>query len=346
MDTKPSASEVSTPSDRRPRVFSGVQPSGSLHLGNYLGALRQWAQKQDERDNVFCVVDLHALTVPEEIDPKVLREKSRQVAALYLACGIDPEQSIVFVQSHVREHAELAWLLNCTTPLGWLYRMTQFKSKSEGRESVSTGLLDYPVLQAADILLYDTDVVPVGEDQVQHIELTRDIAQRFHHLFGETFVLPRAVVPKIGARVMGFDDPETKMSKSIARDRDRHAVQLLDDEKRIKKTIMSAVTDSGREVRFAEAGAGVRNLLGILQSLTERPMEDIENDFEGKGYGDLKKAVLAAVLDTLQPIQQRYHEYASDPAELDAVLARGADRARAIAAPTYARAAAALGVGA
>jgi tryptophanyl-tRNA synthetase len=346
MDTSLDAAASAAPTDRRPRVFSGVQPSGDLHLGNYLGALRQWAEKQHERENVFCVVDLHALTVPEEIDPHELRAKSRQVAALYLACGIDPESSVVFVQSHVREHAELTWLLNCTTPLGWLYRMTQFKSKSEGRESVSTGLLDYPVLQAADILLYDTDVVPVGDDQVQHIELTRDIAQRFNHLFGDTFVLPRAVVPKVGARVMGFDDPETKMSKSIARERERHAVLLLDDEKRIKKTVMSAVTDSGREVRFEHAGPGVRNLLGILQSLTGQEMAAIEAAFDGKGYGDLKKSVLEAILETLRPIQERYRGYASDPAELDAVLARGAERARETASRTFARAQEALGVGA
>ena len=346
MEPNPSAADEAASPKRRPRVFSGVQPSGSLHLGNYLGALRQWAERQHERDNVFCVVDLHALTVPEEIDPKELRAKSRQVAALYLACGIDPDANVVFVQSHVREHAELTWLLNCTTPLGWLYRMTQFKSKSEGRDSVSTALLDYPVLQAADILLYDTDVVPVGDDQVQHIELTRDIAQRFNHLFGDTFVLPKAVVPKVGARVMGFDEPEVKMSKSLARERDRHAVQLLDDEKRIKKTIMSAVTDSGRELRFEHAGPGVRNLLGILQSLSGRDMADIERELDGRGYGDLKKAVLAAVLDTLQPIQRRYEEYASDPAALDQVLARGAERAREIAARTYARAADALGIGA
>lgn len=330
----------------RPRVFSGVQPTGGLHLGTYLGALRQWVLHQHERDNVFCVVDLHALTVPEDVDPKQLREASREVAALYLACGIDPDENVVFVQSHVREHAELTWLLNCTTPLGWLYRMTQFKSKSEGRESVSTGLLDYPVLQAADILLYDTDVVPVGEDQVQHIELTRDIAQRFNHLFGDTFRLPRAVVPESGARVMGFDEPTVKMSKSLARDRDRHAVFLLDRESRIKKTVMSAVTDSGREVRFEHASPGVRNLLQILQSLVGEPMDRIEARFEGKGYGDLKKAVLEAILDTVRPIQERYRDYASDPAELDAVLARGADRARDHAARTLARAQEALGVGA
>ncbi|MDZ7707954.1 MAG: tryptophan--tRNA ligase [Trueperaceae bacterium] len=344
-DVVVSEAELAAASGARPRVFSGVQPSGDLHLGTYLGALRQWAQHQVERDNIFCVVDLHALTVPEDVDPSTLRAKSREVAALYLASGIDPESSIVFVQSHVREHAELTWLLNCTTPLGWLYRMTQFKSKSEGRESVSTGLLDYPVLQAADILLYDTDVVPVGEDQVQHVELTRDIAQRFNHLFGPVFRLPKAVVPKSGARVMGFDDPEVKMSKSYARVRDRHAVHLLDDETRIKKTVMSAVTDSGREVRFEHAGPGVRNLLSVLQSLTNEPMDAVEARFEGKGYGDLKKAALEAILATLRPIQERYREYAADPAELDAVLARGADRAREQAATTLARAKTALGVG-
>jgi len=342
-DQTPAAGQ---PDGARPRVFSGIQPSGDLHLGTYLGALRQWVEAQHERDNVFCVVDLHAITVPEDVDPAGLRAKSREVAALYFAAGIDPDDNVVFVQSHVREHAELTWLLNCTTPLGWLYRMTQFKSKSEGRESVSTGLLDYPVLQASDILLYDTDLVPVGEDQVQHIELTRDIATRFNHLFGETFRLPKAVVPKSGARVMGFDDPETKMSKSIARERDRHAVHLLDPESKIKKTIMSAVTDSEREVRFEHASAGVKNLLGILNATTGETYEQLADRFDGKGYGDLKKAVLEAVLETLAPIQARYQELAGDPAELDAILARGADRARERAARTLERAQRALGVGA
>jgi len=326
-------------------VFSGIQPSGDLHLGTYLGALRQWVEAQYERDNIFCVVDLHAITVPEDVDPQGLRSKSREVAALYFASGIDPETNIVFVQSHVREHAELTWLLNCTTPLGWLYRMTQFKSKSEGKESVSTGLLDYPVLQAADILLYDTDLVPVGEDQVQHIELTRDIATRFNHLFGEVFRLPKAVVPKSGARVMGFDDPDVKMSKSIARERDRHAVHLLDSESKIKKTVMSAVTDSGREVRFEHASSGVKNLLGIHSAITGDSYETLAERFEGKGYGDLKKTVLEVILETLRPIQEKYAAYAADPAELDAILARSADRARETASRTLSRAQKALGVG-
>src|SRR5690554_970881 len=196
------ASEPVSNSAARPRVFSGVQPTGVLHLGNYLGAIRQWVKVQAERENIFCIVDLHALTIPEEVDPKVLRARSRSLAALFLAAGIDPEQSVIFVQSHVPEHTELTWLLNCATPLGWLYRMTQFKSKSEERDSVGAGLLNYPVLMAADILAYDTELVPVGEDQVQHIELTRDIAIRFNNLFGDTFVIPKAVIPEAGARVM------------------------------------------------------------------------------------------------------------------------------------------------
>ncbi len=327
------------------RVFSGVQPTNTPHLGNYVGALRQWVERQHEGENIFCVVDLHALTIPEDIDPQGLKEAVRSVAALYLAVGIDPEKSVVFVQSHVREHTELTWLLNCVTPLGWLYRMTQFKSKSEQRESVGTGLLDYPVLMASDILLYDTTEVPVGDDQVQHIELTRDVAVRFNNLFGDTFVIPKAVIPKVGARIMGMDDPTAKMSKSVAAKVDGHAIGLLDTEKRIRKTIMSAVTDSEREVRFEHASPGVRNLLTILQSLTGTPMADIEAEFEGAGYGQLKKAVAGAVVDTLTPIQQRYAELMNDRAELDRVLANGADRARAVAATTMQRVRTALGVG-
>lgn len=334
------------PRGPRPRVFSGMQPTSDLHLGNYLGALRQWVAGQHERDNVFCVVDLHALTIPEAIDPVQLRDRSRSVAAMYLAAGVDPDAATLFVQSHVPEHTECAWILNCVTPLGWLHRMTQFKAKTEGRESIGTGLLDYPVLQAADILLYDTDEVPVGEDQVQHIELTRDIAVRFHHLFGEVFVLPKAVVPKSGARVMGLDEPTVKMSKSIADERPGHAVRLLDPPGVIRKAIMSAVTDSERETRFEHASPGVRNLLGIWQVLDGRPMAALEAEVEGKGYGALKKAVVEVVVDALAPIQARYAELQADPAELDALLARGAERARATAAATLARVKAAVGVGA
>ena len=237
-------------SKKQKRVLSGVQPSGNLTIGNYVGALRQWAREQHNFESFFCVVDLHAVTVPYE--PSELRDKTREVAALYLACGIDPDISTVFVQSHVTAHSELAWLLNCITPLGWLNRMTQFKDKSakQQAESVGTGLLDYPVLMAADILLYHADAVPVGDDQRQHLELTRDIAQRFNHLFGETFPIPEAMIPPSGARIKGLDDPLTKMSKSIT-DSEYHAVYLLDSPDRVKKKVMRAVTDSGREIMLA-----------------------------------------------------------------------------------------------
>lgn len=334
------------PTSKKARVFSGIQPSDNdLHIGNYIGALRNWVTNQDHTDNVYCIVDLHALTLPDEIDPKVLFENSRKLMALYIACGLEPEKNIMFIQSHVREHSECAWILNCVTPLGWLYQMTQFKSKSERAKSIGTGILDYPVLQAADILLYDTDEVPVGEDQVQHIELTRDIATRFNNLFGETFVLPKAVVPKIGARVMGLDEPEVKMSKSIARERPAHAFGLLDDEKTLKKVIMSAVTDSGRETRFEKASPGVINLLTIYQSLTNESREDIEAKFEGKGYGELKKAVLGAVIDTLKPIQTRYNEFMNDRAGLESIIKQGADQAREIATKKMEKVRSAVGVG-
>lgn len=330
---------------KKTRVFSGIQPSDDLHIGNYLGAIKNWVAAQGKSDNIYCAVDLHVLTLPDEIDPKVLFEKSRELIATLMACGLDPKQNIIFVQSHVREHSELTWILNCVTPLGWLHQMTQFKSKSERAKSIGTGLLDYPVLQAADIILYDTTEVPVGEDQVQHVELTRDIATRFNNLFGETFVLPKAVVPKVGARIMGLDEPEVKMSKSIARTRPAHAVGLLDDEKTLKKTIMSAVTDSERETRFEKASPGVINLLTIYQSLTHESREDIEAKFEGKGYGELKKAVLGAVIDTLKPIQTRYNELMNDRAELESIIRQGADQAREIAAKTMDKVRRAVGVG-
>lgn len=322
-----------------------MQPTGDLHLGNYLGALKQWVDKQDERDNVFCIVDLHALTMPESIDPQALRQNTRRLAALYMAAGIDPKKSLLFVQSHLHEHPELTWILNCVTPLGWLQRMTQFKDKRERAQSVGTGLLDYPVLQAADILLYDTELVPVGEDQVQHVELTRDIAIRFNNLFGEVFTVPKAIVPKVGARVMGFDDPEVKMSKSLAVHRPGHAVHLLDDEAVIKKAVMSAVTDSGRETRFEHASPGVRNLLGLYQTLRGIPMEEAEAEFEGKGYGELKKAVVAAITDTLRPIRERYQEIMAAPQALEEVLESGAERARSQAGPVLERVKLAVGVG-
>jgi tryptophanyl-tRNA synthetase len=328
----------------RKRIFSGVQPTGVLHLGSYLGAIRQWVKHQAESDNIFCVVDLHALTIPEAVDPKALHAKSREIAALYLACGIDPELSSVFIQSHVKEHSELAWILECTTPLGWLEKMTQFKAKSAGRESVGAGILVYPVLQAADILLYDTTTVPVGEDQKQHIELARNIAQRFNSMFGEVFVLPNPQIPEVGARIMAFDDPTMKMSKSIGVTKPGHAVSLLDDEKRIKKTIMAAVTDSGSELEWDKASAGVKNLLSIHHALSGEPIASIGARFQGRGYGYLKQEVFELVWKTVEPIQARYRSLTTDPSELDRVLERSTAHIRPIAEATMRRVRAAVGV--
>ncbi len=316
------------------RVFSGVQPSGNLTIGNYIGALRQWVAEQDAYECFFCVVDLHSLTVPQ--DPAQLRAKTREVAALYIASGIDPEKATIFVQSHVSAHSELAWILSCMTPLGWLYRMTQFKDKAskQQQESVGAGLLNYPTLMASDILLYQTHGVPVGDDQKQHLEYTRDLAQRFNHLYGETFTLPDIILPKTGARIMGLDNPNAKMSKSEVAE--GHAVYLLDKPDVVKKKFMRAVTDSGREINFTEAPekAGVNNLLTIYQAVTGQSQQDIEMYFEGKGYGDLKKTVGEAVTELLKPLQARYHELADEGGYLDEVLARGAEKACEVASTT------------
>ena len=326
------------------RVFSGVQPTGKLHLGNYVGALKQWADHQDDHDNIFCVVDLHAITIPEAINPKQFRAKILEVAALYLACGIDPAKSTIFLQSQVPEHAELAWLLNCLTPLGWLYRMTQFKAKAGSNESVGTGLLDYPVLMAADILLYDTNKVPVGEDQKQHIEFTRDLAQRLNTMFPEAkLVIPAPMIPPTGARLMGLDDATIKMSKSIGETKKGHSVGLLDSHGDIKKAIMSAQTDSENEARFDHAGPGVRNLLDLYQVLSGQSREDIEEAFHGKGYGTLKKGVLEQVMAAVEPVQASYNQLTQDQAYLEGILAQGAERARSIASKTLARVKNAMG---
>lgn len=326
-------------SQKRQRVFSGIQPSGNIHLGNYLGAITQWVAEQDRYDNVFCIVDLHAITVPYE--PATLLAKTRELAGLYLACGLDPQRSAIFVQSHIHEHSELAWLLNCVTPLGWLERMTQYKSKAQKQESVGTGLLDYPVLMAADILLYDSDFVPVGDDQRQHVELTRDIAQRVNFTFGDVLVVPAVVIRRSGARIMGFDNPEQKMSKSETSQ--FHAVYLLDDPKLVRKTIMRAVTDSGMDTRFESASPGVLNLLTIFEILSGWDRPRIEAHFEGKGYGFLKKETAEAVIAALEPIQARYRVYADDPAELDRVLKVGTDRVRPRAQATVQRVKQAMG---
>ncbi|HEX9736744.1 MAG TPA: tryptophan--tRNA ligase [Thermoanaerobaculia bacterium] len=314
------------------RVFSGIQPSGNLHLGNYLGAIRRWVEGQGEKENFICVVDLHAITVWQ--DPEDLRRQTRELAAHLLAAGIDPRRTTLFVQSHVRAHAEGSWLLSCVTPLGWLQRMTQFKDKAQKQESVMTGLLTYPVLQAADIILYDADEVPVGEDQKQHVELARDVAQRFNHLYGETFVVPEPRIAEVGARIMGFDDPTAKMSKSAtARG---HAVRMTDGDDEIRHTLRRAVTDSDpdRAIVFSDAPekAGVNNLLTIYQLLTGKSRGEVEADFaDARGYGDLKKAVGEVVVEYVRPIRARFNELMADADELDRTLAIGAERAREIA---------------
>ncbi|MCU0226119.1 MAG: tryptophan--tRNA ligase [Bryobacterales bacterium] len=314
----------------KPRVFSGMQPTGNLHIGNYLGALRNWVRIQSHYESIFCIVDLHAIT--EYQDPTELRQRIREVAALYVAAGIDPVQSPIFVQSAVSGHAELSWMLTCVTQLGWLQRMTQYKAKTENREAIGSGLLQYPVLMAADILLYQAAVVPVGEDQSQHLELTRDIVQRFNSLYGETFVMPATALPSVGARVMGLDDPTRKMSKSV--DSAGHAIWLLDDLKTAHKKVMRATTDSNPAVDFEQMGEGVANLLSIYQAFTECSTETLHAEFAGMRYGDLKKRVAEAVVAGLEPIQQRYRDITADPAEVDRLLDAGANRVRPIAEAT------------
>jgi tryptophanyl-tRNA synthetase len=320
----------------RKRVFSGVQPSGSLTIGNYLGALKQWVAIYREYDSYFCVVDLHAITVPQ--DPVELREATRRNAALYIACGIDPDHATVFVQSHVPAHVELGWILTCLSSMGALNRMTQFKDKSAKQEagSVGVGLFVYPALMASDILLYQTTVVPVGDDQKQHLELTRDLAQRFNYTYGETFTVPEVMIPPTGARIMGLDDPQRKMSKSDGGE--FHAINLLDPPNVVKKKLMRAVTDSGTGIMFSDEPekAGVNNLLVIYEGFSGESREAIESRFAGKGYGDLKKVVVEAVNEGLRPLQTKYAELRQSDAELDKLLIRGAERAAQVAKVTLA----------
>ncbi len=314
------------------RVFSGVQPTGNLHIGNYLGAIRNWVAAQAEYDNIFCIVDLHAITVP--MDPKVLHLSIRQLAALYLACGLDTRHCKLFVQSHVRQHAEMSWIMNCFTPMGWLNRMSQFKSKAgENIDTVGTGLYCYPTLMACDILLYQTNLVPVGDDQRQHIELTRDLAQRFNSLYGQqVFTIPEAQIRKIGARIMSLDDPMKKMSKSDPNDHSR--INLLDDPKTIKKKIARATTDSLRLITFDPERHGITNLLTIYQLLTGKTEQEIETAFAGKGYGDFKAALTEQLVTTLTPIQERYYALMNDLPTLESILKQGADQVRPMAEAT------------
>jgi tryptophanyl-tRNA synthetase len=312
------------------RVLSGIQPTGSPHIGNYLGALKNWAKIQYDYDSIYCIVDLHAITAYQ--DPKELRTKIEELAGMLLAIGIDPKHSALVVQSSVPEHAELAWMLTCVTPVGWLERMTQYKAKSEAAETIGDGLLQYPVLMAADILLYQAAIVPVGEDQKQHLELARDIAQRFNSMYGETFTMPATRLPTVGARIMGLDDPEKKMSKSTAGI--GHAISLLDPPEVIRKKIMRSTTDSNPGVDFENPGAGVRNLLTIFQAFTEWPDAALRQHFSGMRYGDLKKQVAEAVVAALEPVQQRYRQITSEAGYIAGVLDDGARRVSPIAKDT------------
>jgi len=315
------------------RVFSGVQPTGNIHLGNYLGALTQFVELQEDHECIYCIVDMHAITVPQ--NPKELKEHILDVAALYLAVGVDPKKSIVFVQSDVPGHAELNWVLTCNSYTGELSRMTQFKAKSQNKESAPTGLFTYPVLMAADILLYDTDVVPVGNDQKQHIELCRDIATRVNNTVKKTFVIPEGRFMKEGARIMSLDDPTQKMSKSNPNVHSR--ISLLDEPNKIKKSIMKATTDSEGVVRFdVENKPGISNLMNIYSVLAGISLEEIEAKYEGKGYGDFKKDLVEITVNALAPIKERYEEIRHSE-ELIEILKDGAERANAISVKTMAR---------
>jgi tryptophanyl-tRNA synthetase len=319
------------------RVLSGVQPSGQLHIGNYLGALKSWAEIQTRYESIFCIVDLHAVTVYQ--DPQQLLGKIRETAALFIAAGIDPEESSIVVQSSIPGHSELAWLLTCVTPLGWLQRMTQFKAKAEKQETIGSGLLQYPVLMAADILLYQASVVPVGDDQAQHLELTRDVAQRFNSLYGETFSMPATHLPTVGARIMGLDDPTQKMSKSAPGA--GHAIGLLDEPKTIQKKIARATTDSQPAVDSQRMGAGIANLFAIGHACDASITSE---SVDGMRYGDFKKRVADAVIARLEPIQKRFREITAQPGYIDRVLTEGRDRVLPIAADTVRKAKHAMGL--
>jgi tryptophanyl-tRNA synthetase len=312
------------------RIFSGIQPTGQPHIGNYSGGFRQYAATQERGDAFFCIVDLHAITVPH--DPAELRDGTLDIAAMLFATGLDPDRSTVFVQSHLPAHAEAAWLLSAATSFGELRRMTQFKEKSEEQEFVSAGLFSYPVLMAGDILLYRADVVPIGDDQRQHLELARDIAERFNGRFGETFVVPAGVFPEAGARIMNLQEPTVKMSKS--RGTPQGTVLMLDEPETIRKKFKTAVTDSGREIVRAGDKPGITNLIDIMSVATGEAPEAVEVRYDGQGYGPFKQDVAEAVIELLAPIRTRYEELRSDTAELERLLAVGADKARAASEPT------------
>ena len=311
------------------RIFSGAQPTGNLHIGNYLGALKNWVALQDEYESFYCIVNLHAITLPQ--NPEILKQKTLDLARIYLASGVNPDISTIFIQSDVSEHAELTWILNCVSRMGELERMTQFKDKGKGNaERASVGLFTYPVLMAADILLYQTHLVPVGKDQKQHLELSRDLAERFNRDFGETFVVPEPFIPPVGANILSLQDPTKKMSKSD--ENANGAIFLLDDADTILKKIKRAVTDSGTEITFDDARPAIKNLLTIYQLMTDKTPEECEANFIGKGYGHFKTETAEAVIEFLKPFQERVKEF--DDETLKKILKSGAEKAKTIARET------------
>lgn len=324
------------------RIFSGIQPSGNLHLGNYVGAIKQWVNLQENYECIYCIVDLHAITVPQ--DPRELSEKIRELTALYLACGIDPEESIIFVQSHNPDHASLAWILDCVASMGQFKRMTQYKAKSEkmkGRASV--GLFNYPALMAADILLYDTDLVPVGEDQKQHVELTRELARRFNSRYEEVFKIPEAKLMTSGARVMSLQKPESKMSKSS--EDPKGTIDLLDEADAIREKIISAVTDTGDKIVARPDKAGISNLLTIYSVLSDQTIEELEAKYQGEGYSDFKKDLVDVIVEFLKPIQEKYNEIREDENYLNRVLQSGLEKAKPISEKTLEKVYDSMGLG-
>jgi len=321
------------------RIFSGAQPTGELHIGNYLGALKNWVALQDEYEAFYCIVNLHAITLPQ--DPADLRRKTLDLARIYLAAGVDPENATIFIQSDVAEHAELTWVLSCISRMGELERMTQFKDKGKGNERAGVGLFTYPVLMAADILLYQTDLVPVGQDQKQHLELSRDLAERFNRDFGETFKVPEPYIPKAGASIKSLQDPAKKMSKSD--ENLNGSIFLLDDADTITRKIKRAVTDSGTEITFDESRPAITNLLTIYQLVTDKTSDECVAHFEGKGYGQFKAELAEAVVEFLKPFQERVNQF--DDAMLKSILTRGADKARTIAVETLGQVYQKMGIG-
>jgi len=322
-------------------VFSGVKPTGNLHLGNYIGAVKQWVDLQSDYDCIYCIVDLHAITVPQ--DPNDLKEKTRELAGLYIACGVDPEKSAIFVQSHNQDHASLTWILDCITPMGQMERMTQYKAKSSQLKGKATlGLFNYPILMAADILLYDTDVVPVGEDQKQHVELARDLAQKFNSRFGDVFVVPKVKMMPTGARIMSLSSPEKKMSKSETDF--LGTIDLLDGEKEVSKKIMAAVTDTGSEIVYKIDKPGISNLLSIYSVLSGEDINAIEKKYEGKGYGVFKKDLVGVVCDFLKPIQEKYQKIAKEKGYLEKVLNDGLEKKQTVSQKTMVRVNRAVGL--